>query len=384
MEKESVIKRSITIKIDGYYKMDPEIDKAFFTLFAGFLTNATADIDLLASRYFPDFEIAAIAYFTRYPITTPIQNQFINNLTPIWNALLDIDRLGPAQQFWEQVLSLIKRLEKHYRIRRRIHKGSIYYYWGGTAIKNEEIEKGYELMHLALIEDRKTYKAGYKGTPAYKFVYLDYIDTNQHFIHLLTSLVQVLNSYLPNYQSLSASKLNSTDFRSKLLATHPKPEVILLLAYTLSRIEQRFRYPPTEPKNAYAGVLDLNMLFDLVLVIDTSIQAKSKVGWEFFNLARHLSKSAGLDLSQSKLEYINCQQKKKGNFAKVVISLLNHSLPMPDGKPLSQLATDIAIAFCIRNHAAHNIASQKLVPAFTKELLQALFDVLFLTTDILY
>jgi hypothetical protein len=128
----------------------------------------------------------------------------------------------------------------------------------------------------------------------------------------------------------------------------------------------------------------LNLLFDLDLVIDASIQAKSNIGWEFFQLARHLSDTANLDLSELRLQRINEEQKKIGNFANVVIALLNNSFPTPDGGQLSPLASHIAIAFCVRNHAAHNIASQFLVPEYTSQLMQALFDVLFLTVDTFY
>lgn len=358
------------------------MDNAFSTLYAGFLTAPTADIDVLVSRYFPEFETAAIAYFTRHPIINPVQEHFINNLTPIWNAFRILSRLGPAQRFWEHVHSLILRLESHFRT--RIHKGSIYYYWGGTAILNGELEKGYILMHSALIEDAETHKNPHPNTPAYRFVFLDYADTQQHFLDLLSAQGRILESFLPHYIALSASKLDGSNFRNRFLAAHPRPEAVLLLAYTVARIEQQFRHPRAAPDNMFAGILDLNMLFDLVLVIDSSIQAKANVGWQFFNLARHLSNVAGLDLSQPRLEHINWEQKKPGNFANVVNALLNVSFPMPDGGQLSPLAADIAIAFCIRNHAAHNIASQSLVPAHSQQLLQALFDVLFLTADSIF
>jgi hypothetical protein len=63
--------------------MDAEMDSAFSTLYTEFLTDPIAEIDVLATRYFPAFEEAAIAYFTRCPMVNPVQKQFINNLTPI-------------------------------------------------------------------------------------------------------------------------------------------------------------------------------------------------------------------------------------------------------------------------------------------------------------
>jgi hypothetical protein len=234
-------------------------------------------------------------------------------------------------------------------------------------------------MHSALIEDAETNKNLQPNTPAYRFVFLDYNDSRQHFLDLLKAQSQALESFLPHYVALSASKLDGNSFRGKFLAAHPRPEAVLLLAY-----EKQFQNPPVAPNNAFAGILDFNILFDLVLVIDSSIQAKSNVGWRFFNLARHLSDIAGLDLSQARLEYISVEQQKPGNFAKVVIALLNGSLPMPDGGQLSPLAANVAVAFCVRNHAAHTIVSQSLVPAYTRQLLQALFDTLFLTADFIY
>jgi hypothetical protein len=273
-------------------------------------------------------------------------------------------------------------LESHFHT--RIHKGSIYYYWGGTAILNGELEKGYVLMHSALIEDAHTNNNPQPNTPAYRFVFLDYNDNRQHFLGLLSAQGQALESFLPRYKTLSGSALDGATFRNKFLAAHPKPEAVLLLAYTVARIEKQSQSPLPVPNNAFAGILDFNLLFDLVLVIDASIQAKSNVGWQFFELARHLADVARLDLSQSRLQAINTEQKKPGNFNNVVTALLNGTFPMPDGGALSTLASDIAVAFCIRNHAAHNIVSQLLVPAHTQQLLQSLFNTLFLTADVLY
>ena len=382
LRKKQKIRENAVIKIDGYHEIDSEMDSAFSALYAGFLTDPIADIDTLVARYFPAFEEAATAYYTRHPITNPVQEHFINNLTPIWNTLRSINRLGPAQRFWEHVLSLIRNLESHFQT--RIHKGSIYYYWGGTAILNGEIEKGYSLMHSALIEDTETNKSPQPNTPAYRFVFLDYNDSRQHFLDLLSAQGRILESFLPHYAKLSASNLDGANFRNNFLAAHPRPEAILLLAYTVARLEKQLQNPPSAPDHAFAGILDFNMLFDLVLVIDSSIQAKSKVGWQFFDLARHLSEQAGLDLSQLRLEHINSERKRPGNFANVVIALLNGSFPMPDGGQLSPLATDIAIAFCIRNHAAHNIVAQSLVPTYTRQLMQSLFNTLFLTADTFY
>lgn len=370
------------IKIERYHKLDPDLDNAFSALYEGFLKNPLTNIDALIERLFPPFEKSAISYFTRHPITNPVQDQFINNFTPIWRNLLLTSQLGPAQQFWQHILSMINNLESYFNA--RIHKGSIYYFWGGTAIVNGELEKGYSLMHAALIEDSDTTNNPQPDTPAYRFVFLDYNDPRQYFLELLRSQGRVLESFLPYYVNLSASNLDGDSFRNRFLAVHPNREAVLLLAYTIARIEKRSQNPQSEANNAFAGMLDFNMLFDLVLVIDASIQARSNIGWQFFNLARHLSDEANLDLSQQRLEHINNEQRRTGNFANVVIALLNGSLSMPDQGQLSPLAANIAIAFCIRNHAAHNIVSQPLVPRYTDQLLQALFNTLFFTVDALY
>jgi hypothetical protein len=73
----------VLIDIPGYNAMDGEMDGAFWALYTAFLTDPTGDINALVSRYFPAFEEAASAYFTRHPIDNPVQEHFINNFTPI-------------------------------------------------------------------------------------------------------------------------------------------------------------------------------------------------------------------------------------------------------------------------------------------------------------
>lgn len=359
------------------------MDYAFNNLNIAFLSEITTDIDSFVVRFFPEFKAVIIDHFSRNPITSPIQEIFINRFTLIWIALRFRNQLGLAQRFWEHVLLFIQELEQYFNT--RIHKGSIYYYWGGTAVLNGELEKGYSLMHSALMEDRETHKHPNPKMPAYRFVYLDYNDPNQHFFDLLKNQGQFLESFFSHYTALSNSKLDGSAFRNRFLSAHPKPESVLLFAYTIARLFNQSKNLPFSPDNTFAGILDLNLLFDLALVIDSSIQAKfPEVGWQYFKLARCLSDRAGLDLSEAQLNFVNEEQQKPGNFANVVIDLLNNSFRMKDGNKLSPLAADIAISYCIRNHAAHNIITQSLVPKHKLQLLEALFDTLFLTVDYLY
>ncbi len=382
MDNHSEPVKTLTIQITGYKSMGIEMDKAFISLYAGFLSHPFHELDDLLEKLFPDFEKATITYFTKNPITDPVQDDFINNFTPIWNGFRSHKQLGKAQLFWQFILGFIVRLESHFHT--RIHKGSIYYFWGGTAITNGELEKGYSLIHSALIEDIETYKNPNPDTPAFRFVFLDYKDSQQQFIDLLSAQGKLLESYLAHYCSLSKSKFDSSSFQKRFLACHPKPEAILLLAYTIARIEQRLRFPQLSTDNIFSGLLDMNLLFDLVLVIDNSIQAKYTTDWRYFNLARFLSDTAKLDLTQIRLEAIKTVLDDPSKFEQLVIDLLNSTFPMPDGGKLSILASAIAVSFCIRNYAAHNIASESLLPAHSQELIETLFDVLFLTAESLY
>jgi hypothetical protein len=83
------------------------------------------------------------------------QDNFFYNFIHIWAHFLERQLFGSAEQLWHDVLDLADNWEK-INPGQRIHKGFPYYYRGVTLILNNDLDKGFLLMHQALEEDKIT------------------------------------------------------------------------------------------------------------------------------------------------------------------------------------------------------------------------------------
>lgn len=333
-------------------------------------------LGVFLNHFLPNFENAAIAHFTKFPIIDDLQQPFINSLTPFWKKLIKNQQYAQSQILWENVLSMVERISEHFH--HRIHKGAIFYYWGISAILNGELEKGYRLMGEALVEDIKTYKNKDPDTPAYKFVHFDYKDKNQNFCYYLNELRNIWVEYLENYKNENSSKLDDVAIQKRFLLNHPNSECVLLLNYSLARIKQLSSIKNT-PDNFLAGILDQNLLFDLTLVIDLSLKPRTgNFGLDISNLWKKINPN----MCQEKLQQINGAV--INNFYSGISSLLSRQFTDSDLGKLNSIECDIAITYVIRNHSAHNIDPNLILPIKSYSLIRSIFNVLFFVIDSQY
>src|SRR3982074_1342012 len=85
------------------------------------------------------------------------------------------------------------------------------------------------------------------------------------------------------------------------------------------------RAPPRT--NAFAGQLELNILFDITLVIDTTIKTKNATKWQFIDHAEHLLTATGHTLNNRRLGEINGLF--KANFDVTLQRSLDGTLTLP-------------------------------------------------------
>ena len=135
--------------IDGYMPIDARLDRAYKTFYESYFGTPT--FPQLMKVSLPPLLSEIELFLDRDPAKSVVQKSLINNLTPVWHAMLDVGMHREAQYFWAKVHRTISSWEKNRGS--RIHKGAIFYYWGGTAILQDEIDKGYFLMHSAYEQD---------------------------------------------------------------------------------------------------------------------------------------------------------------------------------------------------------------------------------------
>jgi hypothetical protein len=239
-------------------------------------------------------------------------------------------------------------------------------------------------MHTAYQEDILSLNDPNPNTPAYMFVSMDFEEEKQYFGKILDIHAGFLDNFVQSYIKARNNTFSKEWFQKQFLAKHTNRDSVFLFSYTLARLFHAARIYPHATNNDFASLLELNVLFDLALVIDSSIQAKSNVSWQFFNLALELSKKANLALTEQKLGNVKASSQQPNGFSATLLLLLDKQFSCSDNSILGNFESDIAISYLVRNYGAHNVISQELVWKRHTEILQSLFNTLFLVAESLY
>jgi hypothetical protein len=348
------------------------MDSAFLELHAGFLGFKTISID----QFYND----ANEFFNNFVDNYSKHDDYFRNFTIIWENFLKSNNILKAENIWKIALKpAIEWEEKNPG--KTIHKGSAFYFWGMTSVINKEIDKGYLLMHKALQEDERTYKTVSKGgkSPSLSFAILDVDDTNQYFYEWVKGLADYLEKYIEDFNRSHQKNLNFKKFIDSM--KNNNSETIYLFAYTLARIYNISKIPEYVIKNGFSSQLEMNLLFDLTLIIDSNIKIISTGTQTFIDKAEELSQKAGLNLDRADLRDIN--DEKNIDFELTIKEMLNLSFnKLRSGKNINIFESDLAIAYCIRNKGAHSTDGCPIIFEKFEELKKSLFSVLFLIADI--
>ena len=132
-------------------------------------------------------------------------DEYFQNFTVIWKALLQEHRHKVAEQLWNFALKISYEWEEK-NSPKRIHKGTAYYFAGVTLILARYLENGFLLMHQALEEDKLTHSTDVPvGSPAFSFVTLDFDKQNQYFRSKVLEIAEFLEKKICTAPLLSSS-----------------------------------------------------------------------------------------------------------------------------------------------------------------------------------
>ena len=341
----------------------------------------------------PNFRVFADNYFNHN--TTPASHDaFFQRFTLVWSDLLNRRQYFHAIKLWNFALSLAFDWENRNRgIRRKIHKGTPYYFLGVTAILNNEIENGFLTMHQALNEDYRLAGRRNPQTPAYFFVTLDSTRPQQFFATKVNQLAVYLSEKLDNYCRNVNSSLHLPDFRRKfLLQKKFRDEVFffIYLLFILRKIE--IETSKDYKKNNFSSLLHGRILFDLCRVSDRVIEYKNRQEnripqTQFLSFKREIVYIASkgitaLALTNSNLTHINNEFNR--DFSGTLYDLIKGRFTLQPTRTPSIIERDFAISYGIRNFGAHKIKNYPVLYHRLPELSQSIFDTLFTAIENLY
>ena len=349
------------------------IDQAFERLHAAYFGNASFTWD--------EFATAAFRYFEDNPEVAAAHDSYFNNFTIIWNSLIGAGKLHEAEHIWELALKPAQQWEQSHP-GQRLHKGTPYYFWAMTALLRGDTDHGYLLIHQSLDEDIRTSGQQMPKTPGYALVSLNFEEVNQAFRQWVLEQAEFLNGFIENYVATYQRRLTIREVRRRFFDAPPSLDTIFLFTYTIARLRRITALPDYAVNNAFAGQLQINLLFDITLVIDQVIRSRNNAQWKFVHHAEHLLRTAGHALTNEQLRDVNGQF--EGNFEAALQGALTGTLTVHSNVILDRLQCDVALAYGMRNRGAHKVESTPAVWQEFPSVQQALFRVLCAAIDYLY
>lgn len=362
----------ISGQLYSLHDLGAEMDAEFLALHAAFLGNQAYSLENLKR--------VALVYFSSNN-NSAAHDHYFNNFTIVWRGILRSGNMDKAELLWQ--LALEPALDWEIQNGGNyIHKGTPYYFWGITAILKGDIDRGYALIHQSLSEDIRTSGQPSPDTASLALATLDFTKVEQAFRDWVLTKATFLGKLLEVYCSNLAKTMGVNDFRNRLLLNISDKSVVFLFSYALARLLRLSETPNIIRSSNFAGQLQLNLFFDIALVIDAAIKERNPIQWKFIDHLAFLSNNGGFSLDLSKLRDINA--KLQNDFNQTITDALDGNLILSDGYHLNRSEDCLAIAYGIRNHGAHSVSSTPVVWQRFPEVQQSLFNTLFIVAETLY
>jgi len=373
------------------WDLDPKTNGDLEILFNGFFAANSIQFPYIFDNLFSFFEPKLFSHLDRrlaLPIKKRMTKQdfLFNNLTIISNVYLESQLFQSAELFWEMILQMVYKWEDSRRS--RVHKGSIYYFLAHAALLNNEFDKGFFCIHKAYQEDCITHNKRNPNTPADKSVRFNVWSKKNYLYGFFRNLWDSLHQSLKRYNKENQGALLRTQLSKRFIINCPSEDLVISFTHTLSKIFQLVKLGPAITKSEFAGLYELNLLFDLVLIIDNYIFSKipgspNRVDWGFFRLMDKLLQEGSLE-KNGKCRQMNLNsvdQSQKVNFDLTVGQLINNEYHFPRKKNITPLYIDICLCYCIRNFSAHNVHLTNTIANRFAEILQRVLNVFFFCVE---
>ena len=323
------------------------------------------------------FDEAAFSFFDEKGADSSAVDEFFNAFTPLWSRRLAVGAYGQAGAVWTWALRPALAWESN--CRKRLHKGTAFYFSAMTAILSGDLDGGYLYAHRGLEEDRLTHGVVSPKTPSLSLVSMDADNVQQAFRLWVVEKAQFVERLLEVYRQTRGRNLNTVGLRAKLLDHADRIEPTFLFSYCVARLRRLEAMMPGGSDSDFASQLRLNILFDLALVSDNLLRRIASDKEQFIDLAVALSTSASLQLTKDDFKSINGSF--RADFPGTAVAILDGHYTVASGRRVSGLESDIALAYGCRNRGGHHLSGGHVLNGRFNEFRQSLLNTAFLAVE---
>jgi hypothetical protein len=359
----------------------PDIDEAFSFFYKSIIAD-NLNIGLICEKHLNTLEEVCFKYLTNHHDTETTRKYF-KNLRFIWSHYIRNEMFSEAECYMDRILFSIIEFERQKNI--SVHKGPIYYFLGGTHLMLGKTDSGFLLMHKSYDEDIRTGQP--QPTPSLKFVSLNFQDPGQYFGFAVRAYADYLSRFFNSYRMAKVSYYNIEKFCSTFLLANPDSDIVFSFTHVIAKLFHFSRLPIQTIMSNFAGQYKLNLLFDLALIIENTLRLQhpdyQTRNLLFPELAENLAQSQNWNLTKGHLQgHLNQESTK--DYTHCLESLLERQFKFKYKTSNVFLENDLGITYLIRNRGAHDLSSIKVITLRFDEILQSLFNILFLVAEEMY
>lgn len=353
--------------------IDDEFEKAYFFFHKGkfILDNS--------------FKQATFAFFDKYNNAQShweIHDHFFENFGPFWHKIesgqIILLPKEHIEKVFEKILGYVYEWEDNNNPN-KIHKGTIYYFYGMICILNGEIEKGCLLMHQASDEDGNLNRP---VTPSKSFISLDENNPNQFFLPKVRETVTFLQKYIDKYNSITSRTFTKDDLRTKFLVKDDYKEAAFFFVYSIYKLENIYnRLNKRIRDNTLASFIETTIVFEFCKLFECLLgkfYSSRNLIMKINNFCQ--DSQVNLNLRQANLHILN--EERDRDFSNTISNLINctytHNsfLQSP-----SDIEYDLALTYALRNFGGHKIEDQNILRENFEKIIEALMNSIFLLID---
>lgn len=315
-----------------------------------------------------------------------LASYLFETLAGYWRQeLLEHGLLKTGVSFWQEVISLALDWEnKNKPI--TIHKGTPFFFLAHTCLENGDKDNGFTYLYNALEDDKKLHQLNYpQEAPAYLTAIMSDKPHNYMYSHVRDQRL-LLSNFLIKHKS-EFSELKLIDFDKKFLHNIDLQDVVCFFVYNFHTIfDQNKNTNYIILQNDFSRLKALDLFFNLGLIINQVLShAASKAGVTTSGMKEAVAwwaNSLGVDQNQFNTligpNNLNLKSQTPDQVLPKILSNINN----PSGGIPKQIYA-MLVAYKIRNHAGHNINQQQILTSRYDEILNRLFNALFLAVQIL-
>ena len=350
--------------------------------------NSSSDISTAVQRLFgaPDwdaFEKVAFDYFDQNRSDVNAHANFFGHFTPQWHQLCLLGNLTAAEGLWHKVVMIARKWEK--TSGGRIHKGTPFYFWGGTALLNGNVDMGFLLIHEALNEDMFGESCGEVSAetlPAWCFVTLEDEKQEQCWKRLVNNLSLFLDDRISNYNHRCIMALDRVRFKSQFLQKRESREVIFFFVYSLWKFKHYLDTTQDLDGSSFSILFQLDAVLNLYVVLEEILKGYYGKDKSLYALIETFSKTHNLDITECpsgvKEKRIDLVKRRfEADPDGAISDFLSYSLS--DYTPVQ---ASLSVARLLRNEVAHSIRSYPALQGKASNLLQLALNAVFVVIEL--